>query len=271
MHTRYAHLEDLAIHWVHAGRSALPDVLPDLSRGKAVVFVHGEGGNGLLFRQPLEALVAAGHSPVALDLPLHGRSGNLPAEVRPDVAEYARWLALFLEHLRHRPLVLVGHSLGAAVAVAAAQEQPQLVEALVLCSAPPRFRFEAAYVDTWRQVMLGRIPQPFTLEPFSPKADMKVVRATFMENVKTDPRIRYFDLLAANEFDLADATRRLPQRLRLIAGRDDQLVPLEQAEALSRLLPSAGFDIIDGAGHSLMMEQPEALSEALLRFLGDLG
>jgi pimeloyl-ACP methyl ester carboxylesterase len=48
------------------------------------------------------------------------------------------------------------------------------------------------------------------------------------------------------------------------------MTPLSQAQHLARNLPAGRLEVIPGAGHMLMLEQPLAVEAALLRFLGEM-
>lgn len=91
-----------------------------------------------------------------------------------------------------------------------------------------------------------------------------------MEQVKTDPRVRYTDLLACDGADLtADlAALRLPTLV--ITGRHDHFAPPAAAEAVQQLIPGARLAVIEDAGHMLTSEQPAAFHGALDAFLAEL-
>ena len=118
--------------------------------------------------------------------------------------------------------------------------------------------------------MLGRAQQPFTAEAFSPKADVAVVREAWMEQVKTDPRVRYFDLLACNHFDVTRRLREISVPTLIIAGRDDTITPPERSEVLHRGLRGSKLVITDDAGHTVPNEKPQEFNAAVSEFLGAL-
>src|SRR5262249_28428574 len=200
MPTKYLHINGTAVHYFHTGPTTLPDVVPNLSRGEFLVCVHGAGSNGNTWHRQLAAF-AERHSPLAFDFPGHGRSGG--TESLKSIVAYRDCLAAFLDALRARPCVLVGRSMGGAVAMDYALAHPGRVRALVLVASAAQFELPQTSLETWRNVMLGRSPQPFTTEAFSPKTDFAVMREAWMEQVKTDPRVRYYDLVACNDFDIS--------------------------------------------------------------------
>jgi pimeloyl-ACP methyl ester carboxylesterase len=264
MPTKYAHVNGTAIHYFHAGRTTLPNVAPDLGRGELVVFIHGAGSNGNTWQRQLAGLADV-HSPLAFDFPGHGRSGG--TESLKSIAAYCDCVVAFADALRLRPAVLVGCSMGGAVAMELARTHPARVRALVLVSSAARFDLPQATLDTWRNVMRGRAQQPFTTEAFSPKTEFAVMREMWMEQVKTDPRVRYFDLLACNQFDVSARLDAIKVPTLVIAGRDDGITPIERSEVLHKGIAGSKLVVIDDAGHAVPNEKPEAFNAALREFL----
>ena len=267
MFSKYTTVADTALNYFHTGASTLPGTPPALDRGELLVFLHGAGSNAHTWHRQL-AHFEATHSAVALDFPGHGRSGS--TEGLADLDAHVRCLDAFAAALRLRPAVVVGRALGGAVAVAFAAAHPERVRGLVLVATPARFAIPPAALDTWRDVTMGRATQPFAMNLFSPGADMAVVRECFMEQVKTDPRVRYTDMLACDGVDLSQRLAALRVPTLVITGRDDHFAPPDQAEAVQRLVPGARLAVIDAAGHMLTSEQPAAFNAAVEQFLAEL-
>jgi 3-oxoadipate enol-lactonase len=267
MPTKYVTVDGTPLHYFHTGRTTLPGVTPDLARGELLLFVHGAGSNAHTWHHQLAAF-ADRHSPVAFDFPGHGRSGG--TESLHSIDAYLSCLCGFMEHTGSRPAVLVGRSMGGAVALACARAQPQRVRALVLVATAARFALPPPMLDTWRDVMRGRIPQPFTREMVSPAADMATVRELWMEQVKTDPRVRYHDLCACNDFDARPWIGELRVPTLVVAGRDDTITPVARSEELHIGIGDSRLVVIDEAGHSVPGERPAEFNAALSEFLDGL-
>jgi pimeloyl-ACP methyl ester carboxylesterase len=54
----------------------------------------------------------------------------------------------------------------------------------------------------------------------------------------------------------------------VLAAEKDVIFPIERSQALAVALPSARLEVVSGAGHSIVVESPGPLAEALLRFFG---
>ena len=76
MPTKYADVQGHAAYFYYVGETTLPDVIPDFSRGRKLIFLHAAGSNGHSWHYQYDHLGQA-HSPIALDLPGHGRSSGV--------------------------------------------------------------------------------------------------------------------------------------------------------------------------------------------------
>ena len=90
----------------------------------AVVFVHGAGCDHTVWQLPARWFAWHGHSVLAVDLPGHGRSEGPPLA---SVADMARWVGALLDAAGVQQAAVVGHSMGAAIALEAAAAMPERV------------------------------------------------------------------------------------------------------------------------------------------------
>jgi len=261
--SKYVSVDGHAVHYLHSGPTTLPDVVPPLDRGRLFLFVHAAGSNAGLWRRQVEAL-GAEHGAVAPDLPGHGRSDGV--EGLASVEEYAELVAHFAAALRLRPFVLVGRSMGGAIGLVLAARHPDLVQGLVLVCTAARFTFAPEQLATHHDVVRGRLPQQFTTETFSPATGMEIMREAWTEQVKTDPRVRYTDVLACRAFDGQPLLASVRVPTLVVAGADDQVTPATCAEELARGIPGARLDVIAQAGHQAPLEQAEAFNRLLADF-----
>lgn len=67
--------------------------------------------------------------------------------------------------------------------------------------------------------------------------------------------------------DHQSTLRRLTQPTLVLAGSDDQVVPLKRQEFLAELIPYAKLGVLDGVGHMIMLEDPEGTTEALYTWM----
>lgn len=267
MPSKYTQIDQVAVNYLHTGRSTLPDVTPRLDNGALLLFVHGAGSNAHAWSHQLDHF-GRQHSAVAFDFPGHGCSAG--TEGLSDFGAYVQVLESFVERLALRPFVLVGVAMGGAIALTFALRHPERVRALVLVATPLRFTVPAESLDVWRDVTRGRKAQPFSTEFFSPSTDLAIMREVWTEQVKTDPRVRYADLLACDGVDFSGRLADLRVPTLVVAGRDDVLVPPAAAEELRDQIQDAELKVIDNAGHAVAAEQALQFNASIDDFLSRL-
>jgi len=264
---KYVTIDGTAIHYLHTGPSTLPGARPALDRGHLFLLVHAAGSNAGMWRRQLETL-GAEHSAVALDLPGHGRSCGVDGLA--SIEEYATLVERFVAALGLRPCILVGRSMGGAIGLVMAARQPALLCGLVLVCTTAHFDFPAEALTQLHDVVRGRLPQQFGTDTFSPSTPQAIMVEAWREQVKTDPRVRYTDLLACRAFDGRALLRRLRTPTLVVAGRDDAVTPVSCAEELARGIPGARLSVLEAAGHQAPLEQSEAVDRLLVEFAGTL-
>jgi 3-oxoadipate enol-lactonase len=172
--------------------------------------------------------------------------------------------------------------MGAAVALTLAACEPDAVRSLVLVSPaglrPIPFvaaaalglaaelyipvRRRAAPLAGWswgrRLLMAGGVGDGAALEP----AVVRQLVGASLGARRIGPA-----LSAVASADLRDLLAGLPMPVGAVWGRDDRVIPPGGAQTVRRLRPGAACEVVDGAGHISMVEQPDAFVEALERVL----
>jgi len=106
------------------------DMRPDDEKGAPIVMIHGLMGQMRNFSHSLAGRLAKDHRVILIDRPGWGYS-KLTGP-RPAIAEQAGMIAALIEQLGLEKPLLVGHSMGGAVALALALDHPELVRGLAL-------------------------------------------------------------------------------------------------------------------------------------------
>lgn len=234
--------------------------------GPPLVFVHGAGGSRLQWPPALRRL--AGRHTLAVDLPGHGRS---PIRENPGIDDYARGLAGWRTAVPvHRP-VLVGHSMGSAIALTAALEEPTALAGLVLVGAGPRLRVNPELLEgVARPETLDAVVHQIVSWSFAPEADGRMVELARRRMIETGSAVLEDDLRACDAFDITSRLAEIRLPTLIIVGRTDRMTPLRLSEELQAGIAGARVEIIEAAGHMVMLEQPEAVRSLLFDFLGKM-
>jgi pimeloyl-ACP methyl ester carboxylesterase len=261
---KYVQIDGVATFIHHTGPSTLPDEPPRLDQGEVVLCLHGAGGNGNLFSELFDALSET-HSLVAFDQPGHGRSGGLDSLGAIDaMADFT--LALIAKLGLESP-VLLGHDMGAAVALESAIRSPERVGGLILCAAGDRFDFPDSTLAQAERVRDGKERRPFDPAVFAPETTPEIMKKAFMEGLKTDPRATFGDLTACRDWNPGQGLAEIKCPARIFHGDGEIDWVKERASALAHTLPAGELEIVSAAGHALLLEAPKALGDRVGTFL----
>jgi len=230
----------------------------------SILYVHGNLGSYRWFELSMDI---PGYRTIALDLPNCGRSGRIDSF---DTQDYGRYVAGFIRAVDGGPVLLVGHSLGGAVAMSVACSEPELVERLLLVDSAP---------------VNGLVTPPERypiIEEY--RADVNQLRMALKTIVPTLSDEAWFDILVedarrmngeayighARELGLADFSRiagDFPGPVLVVRGDQDWLITAEMATRTANAF-DANVRTLAGVGHSVMVENPELFNSIVLEFAG---
>jgi pyruvate dehydrogenase E2 component (dihydrolipoamide acetyltransferase) len=237
--------------------------------GSVVVFLHGFGGDAQtwLFNQ---GRIAEHHLTFAFDLPGHG--GSTKQVDTGSIEVLASSVAYGIDHMELKRIHLVGHSLGAAVALALWERRPERVASVSLL-APFAFGSHAnqAYISDFTSAQRGQDVQRclalLFAEPKAIRRDMieSVVRYKRLDGV-TDAlaKIAASALREPAPVEMASSVKTLTNRLFVIRGMHDNIVSAGEIPSgvRSRTLVHSG--------HMPHMEEPDRVNELLLSHFAEV-
>jgi len=251
----------------------------DVGRGAPVVFLHGLGASIYAWRRNLAAVAAAGFRVIAFDNRGFGLSDKPPAPY--DNAAYARLAIALMDSLRLTDAVLVGHSMGGAIAAQVAIEYPARVRGLVLVGSAGLGAREPLLFRVARWPVLG----PAALALRGRGFTARLLRSTYFDPGKvTEADVdQYYAPVAQPEYGraLRGVLRQfrftaLEGRLDRIAaptlvlwGEEDRWVPMGLGHALAAGITRSAFVSVPRAGHSVQEEAPDEVNHLVIRFLKD--
>lgn len=270
MPTKYAQVAGYPTYYYYVGATTVPDVVPDFSRGKTVVFVHASGSNGHSWHHQLQGL-GAKHSPIAMDMPGHGRSDGVVGF--ETVAQYTDFLRAFLDTLKIKSALIAGRSLGGMVALDFAIRYPDRTQGVIGICTAAKFNIPADRIAALEAVAKGRASQQFNADGFSPKTakeNFDVVREGWGEQVKTDPRVRWTDVKACAAADLTNLLAKIGKPTLILAGADDTSATLADAQLIADGVKGAKLVKIADAAHNLPTEKPAEVNAEIEKFLSQL-
>ena len=228
-----------------------------------VILIHGAGSNHLVW--PAEIRRLSGQRVMAVDLPGHGRSDG---KAQQSISAYANHLFEFLADLGLYQAVFVGHSMGGAIALELAVRHPSHVAGLGLISTGAYLGIDPAFLENLSNpVTVPNALHNFKNKAFGPQTRPALVERCMQTLKETRSSILYGDWRACAEFDLREMVTRIEAPAWVIAGSDDQVTPIAYAHFLAGRIPAARLQIIPGAGHMVILEQPALVAQGLQQFL----
>jgi pimeloyl-ACP methyl ester carboxylesterase len=253
----------------------------DTGRGTPVVFIHGFASSIYSWRKTLLPVLAAGYRVIAFDNRGFGFSDK-PAPgpaVSYSNAAYARLVVALLDSLNLPSAVLVGHSMGGAIAAEVALRYPARVRGLILIDAagfgvrwpgmlkvgrwPGAGGVATAIRGRWVTERLVRFmyaePRKVTEQDvdqyYAPVLEPGYGRA--LRGVLREFR---FDTLVGRLGAVAAPTL-------VVWGAEDRLIPVRDGSRLAAELPRGVFVVVPRTGHAAAEESPDEVNRLLISFL----
>ena len=242
------------------------DHAPPGASGPPLVLVHGAGGT--LAHWPREIRELSGRRVVAVDLPGHGGS---PPPGHTSVGAYARSVLALADALALPRFVAVGHSMGGAVALALALDEPTRVAGLVLVGSGARLRVAPEILAAAAAPALSpEYAAAIAGRHLAPGAPAALREELARELAATAPGVLRGDYRACDTFDAMDRLGGVRAPALVVTGTDDRLTPRKYARYLAERIPGARLVEVPGAGHLVMREAPAAVAGALDGWLATL-
>jgi pimeloyl-ACP methyl ester carboxylesterase len=251
----------------------------DAGTGTPVIFLHGLAASMYAWRHTLPAVKAAGFRVVAFDN--RGFGGSDKPAHGYDNGSFARLLTGLMDSLRVTDAVLVGHSMGGAIAAEEAIQLPDRVRGLVLIGSAGLGAREPLLFRVARWPGVG----PLLLAFRGRGLTERLLKSTYADPGKVSAADvdQYYAPTAESDFDRAlRATLRefrfdgLTGRLDRIAaptlllwGEEDRWVPINLGRVMAAQILRSAFLSVPRAGHDVQEEAPAEVNGLLIRFLKD--
>jgi len=237
--------------------------------GLPLLYVHGNTGSSRWFERVMDV---PGCRTIAMDMPNFGRSEPLSAE--PDMDRYADCVVRFMDALGLERPVLVGHSLGGAVAISLAVRHPKFVCGLVLVdsSSPsglvtaeerhPIIEMMRTNRDFLSKALFSTMPTLKDQGFFNALVD----DATHMAAPAWVGNAR-----ALSVFNYQGKCGVFTSPALVLWGRKDVIIREAMARETRGAFPNARLQILEDVGHSPMVEDPACFVGILSGFVSETG
>jgi pimeloyl-ACP methyl ester carboxylesterase len=245
--------------------------------GPAIVMIHGFGA-AIDWWDEIAPALATDHRVIRIDLIGHG--GTAAPASGYTIPRQAELVAAVLDRLGVDQVTVIGHSMGGEVATALAERNPARIAAMILIDSPPT-------AGTTFTIMTDAAMTPVIGELLSHFETGEAIRRGLAQGfapgfpvpekfVADLQQLTYTAFRSAHEESIAYRTTK-PTNERLAAltpvppllaltGTEDAIVPPEHAKYFAQV-PGAKIVMIEGAGHSPMVEKPARTLELIRSFL----
>jgi pimeloyl-ACP methyl ester carboxylesterase len=239
------------------------DAQPEGTESTAtIVFVHGAGGSHKSWRYQLKYL-SDRFRIIAVDLPGHGMSGG---EGEETIGEYARYLTALMDALELENVVLGGHSMGGAIALKVALENPDRLGGLLLVGTGARLRVMPMIFSMIKDDFDAAV-EGMGSSFFGPAASEDIMNEEKRLLAKSSPDVMLQDFTACDSFDVINELSSISLLTLILCGNQDSLTPVKYSEFLHDKIENSEVVFFDNCGHMPMVEQSVEFNEAVASFL----
>lgn len=225
------------------------------------MLVHGAGGD--LMQWPTGLRRLAGRAVYALDLPGHGKSGG---DAPIEVGTYTEALREWADRLALPEFVLVGHSMGGAIALEFSLRYMDRLAGLVLISTGARLRV-APQILTGIQADPKETVDLLIGWMYGASTDPNLLRLGARRLREVRPEVLLADFAACNAFDRRKDVAQITTPTAIICGDADVMTPLKSSQYLHERIAGSQLIVIPDAGHMALLEQPAAVARAIDAFV----
>jgi pimeloyl-ACP methyl ester carboxylesterase len=243
-------VDDFTIHYRMSKRA--------LSDTPAAICLHGSGAHSIVWGYQVSRL-SKQFRIIAPDLPGHGESEG---DAIDSADEYAQWLDRFAQALELDTFFLMGHSFGGAIVQEYARLYPEKLKGIILIATGTAFKLSSAYRELHE---IG-----VDVENLDRDALPSSIRLGYDMLKKVSGPLLHADLLAAGAFDSTAWISSIQVPALVLWGSSDFITPRDLPEQLACMLPNASFNVIENAGHVLMVEAVDAFNTAVAAFMMNL-
>jgi len=236
--------------------------------GPTVLYVHGSGATHRVWGRQY-APSGPAHPAVALDLSGHGDSDDVDTAVgTPTLDAYADDVVAVAAETNAD--VLVGNSLGGAIAQWVALEREWMPMAIVLLGTGPELPvFEG--LQEWLANDWDRAVEFLhERDRLFHDIDHDAVARSRKEMASVGQAVTRRDFMTCNAFDVSDRLGEIDVPVLAVCGEHDKLTPRAYHETLATEIPTGEVSFIPDAAHLAMVEQAELFNEIIGAFLDDV-
>jgi len=251
-------------------------------KGINLLLIHGAGGQEvdwpLAWRSVSDLTRTLGLTPkdhggeldnypiYSLDLPGHGKSGG---ESQTSIEKYADIVNKFITAIKLDNVCIVGHSMGASIALNAALDKYNWLRAMALIGGASKMFVTDAILEGLKENF-----EP-TIENIVKYSWYKNTGAFFKQKARqrmleAGSKVVHDDFYACSQFDVSDRLAEIDIPTLVIASNYDRMVPIKVSHEMADQLSRSTFVTLENCGHFQHIEQTSRVAKELANYLSTL-
>lgn len=231
--------------------------------GEPIIFIHGVGGSSQYWYFQREYLKDR-MEVILIDLPGHGQSIRKGCKTIEEARDMVRDVIL---ETGIQKCYLVGHSMGGGIAMSFALEYPELLKGIVLVCTGAKLKVLPSILDGVMKDKEATVRMIMMDYAFSKKTPQKMKENGFKDMMKSSAEIIYQGFMSCDRFSAIGSLDKITLPTMIIGGKDDLLTPPSYSEYLHKKIKGSTLVIVEDAGHMVMIEQPDAVNQAIENFV----
>lgn len=243
-----------------------------------ILFVHGSGCDHSVWSLQSRYFAFHGYNLYAVNLPAHGVGAKVSGGAAlPSIEDMGAWLIDFMDAVGIERTTLVGHSMGALIALEAAALAGERIDHLILMGAtakmpvhPELLRASAAGEEKAVDLMMdwGHGPSGHVGGNIAAGTWTKGGAKRMIMPRVTDGTLG-IDMAACNAYEGGEAAlSKIGCKTTVIAAQNDKMTPAKNGKAIAAALEGASYVLLEETGHFMLGEKPNECLAALKAAVG---
>jgi pimeloyl-ACP methyl ester carboxylesterase len=197
--------------------------------------------------------------------------GHPDGEPCTSIDGYVEWLRGYIHQKGYKDVVLAGHSLGGAIAQLYGLKYGDELKALILLGTGARLRVRPDILESVKS-MIGNESawRKYLEDSHSSWPDSGVAKIELEARMKIGPAVLLNDFLCCDKFDIMDKVQNIKLPTMVLCGTEDVMTPVKYARYLADRVAGSTTVIIDGGTHTIFIEKPKEVNQAIEKFLASL-
>jgi pimeloyl-ACP methyl ester carboxylesterase len=242
---------------------------------KTIIFIHGAAMDHTVWIQQSRYFSHHGFSVISLDLPGHGRSEGTPFN---EIQKLSEWINKVINKLNLYKPIIIGHSLGALIALDLAAELKDKISGLVLLGVsspmPVHDKLMASalenddsafdMINTWGHSVNSKLGKNQIPGLWLMGASIRLMK-------NSSAGILYSDLTAVKNYcNATSMASKIVCPVLVLIGKEDKMTSPKSSLKLCKEIRLSQSKIIEGSGHMLMTEKPDTIRKEISLFLSNI-